>query len=389
MRRLATMSAAALLWVVAFLPPLAAQVMAGHRSRVPRVEAGLIVEGEPERRYTIAQRMEHYRVPGVGIAVMDEGQIVWAKGYGVRDVDTGEPVAAETLFQAASISKPVAALAVHRLVERGVLDLDTEVNEYLTTWKLPGSDFTAERPVTLRGILSHTAGLTQHGFPGYASNAELPTVPQILDGEGNTGAVRVDMLPGETWRYSGGGYTILQQVLVDVTGTPFPQLLRELVLDPMRVRLSTYEQPLPSRLWENAAHAHDRQGQPIDGWWHVYPELAAAGLWTTPFELLRIVSEVQRSWKGEVGTFLQRETAREMLRPLMNGYGLGFGTGEGPNARFGHGGSNNGFKALLTAYIEDGKGLAVMTNGDQGSALANEILRAVAAEYGWKEIDPG
>ena len=184
--------AAALLWVVALTPSLSAQVASGHRSRVARVEVGLRVQGQ-EQRYDIAERMEHHRVPGVSVAVMDEHQIVWAKGYGLKDAETGGPVTPETLFQAASISKPVAALAVHRLVEDGVLDLDADVNDYLRSWTLPENDFTRERPVTLRGILWHRAGITQHGFPGYPSGTELPTVPDILDGSGsaNTGAVRI------------------------------------------------------------------------------------------------------------------------------------------------------------------------------------------------------
>ena len=383
----ARVGAAALLWVVALVPSLSAQVASGHRDRVARVEVGLRVQGEQERRHTMAERMEHYLVPGVSVAVMDEHQIVWAKGYGLKDAETGERVTPETLFQAASISKPIAALAVHRLVEEGILDLDTDVNDYLRSWTLPENDFTRERPVTLRGILSHTAGLTQHGFPGYPSGTELPTVPDVLDGSGlaNTGSVRVDVLPGTMWRYSGGGYTILQQLLVDVTGQPFPELLHELVLDPLRLSQSTYEQPLPSRLWEETAHAHDSKGEPVEGWWHVYPEMAAAGLWTTPFELLRIAGEVQRSWAGEVETFLRQATARQMLQPVMNDYGLGFSTGEGPSARFGHGGSNHGFKALLTAFVREGRGVAIMTNGEGGSQLAQEILRAVSDEYGWEE----
>ena len=366
---------------------LEAQVQGRHRGRLTRIENNIVPLDDASARFTIPDRMEHYDVPGVSVAVMEDGVVVWARVWGVRTA--GEPLTTETLFQAASISKPVAALAALELVERGVLDLDRDVNEYLGSWKVPSNDLTEAAPVTLRGILSHTAGLTQHGFPGYRFGADIPTVPQILDGDGpaNTGAVRVDIPPGSEWRYSGGGYTVLQLVLEEVTGKRFPELMRELVLDPLVLPLSTYEQPPPPDRWDELAHAHGRDGEPIDSDWHVYPEMAAAGLWTTPFELLRLMRDVQESWQGSVGRLLEPETARLMLEPVMGNYGLGFQIMSRDRDHFGHGGSNAGFKAGLQASMEGGSGIAVMTNGDRGSDLANEIVRAVAVEYGW--VPPG
>src|SRR5208282_3138916 len=196
---------------------------------------------------TINERMAHYKVPGVSVAFFDHGQIIWTKTYGFADVASKKPVTADTLFQAAPTRKPVAALAALRLVQEGKLSLDEDVNVKLRTWKVPENAFTIKEKVTVRRILSHSAGLTVHGFPGYASDEPVPTVVQILNGEkpANSDPIRVDVVPGTLWRYSGGGYVILQTLLSDVTGKPFPQIMSELVLRPAGMTHSTYEQPLP------------------------------------------------------------------------------------------------------------------------------------------------
>jgi len=314
--------------------------------------------------------------------------VAWARGYGVKDVETGEPVNTATLFQAASISKPVAAMAALRLVEDGLLELDTPVNQYLRSWKIPDNDFTAGNEVTLRHLLTHTGGLTVHGFPGYAVDDRIATTVEVLDGSGpaNTDAVRVDTIPGSLWRYSGGGYTIMQLLLEDVSGKPFSELLRELVLDPANMMISSYAQPMPPGREEFASSAHRSDGTRVEGKWHIYPEKAAAGLWTNPSELALLAMDVQGAFHGEEGHVLSPEMTQAQLTPGLGGYGLGFRVqGEGSSARFSHGGSNNGFKAQFLAFMEGGRGVFVMTNGDRGSALAQEIILAVAEEYGWPE----
>lgn len=359
----------------------------------PRIRAveegitrGIQVQGEEGERFTILERMATYQVPGVSVAVLEGGRIVWARGYGVRDVETGTPVTAETLFQAASISKPVAAAAALRLVEKGLLELDTPVNRYLKRWKIPENDFTRENPVTLRHLLTHTGGLTVHGFPGYALSEEVPSTIQILDGTppANTDSIRVDTIPGSLWRYSGGGYTVMQLLLEDATGKPFTQVLREEVLDPVGMSLSSYQQPLSPEREGYAASSHLSDGTGGDGKWHLYPEVAAAGLWTNPAELARLAMELQAAHQGEEGRILSPEMTRAMFTPELGGWGLGFGIqGEGEERRFSHGGSNYGFKAQFFAYMEGGRGAFIMTNGDRGSPLAQEILLAVSREFGW------
>lgn len=374
----------------------AAQGAAGPstpETRIQRIQDGLmpavLVKGEPVRTAKLADRMAALHVPGVSVAVIHAGEIEWARGFGVTKIG-GPAVTPDTLFQAASISKPVTALAVMHLVQAGKLDLDADVNKYLKTWKLPENEFTAKAKVTLRELLSHTAGMTVHGFPGYATDEPVPTITQVLNGEApaNTPAIRVDTEPGTIWRYSGGGYVVMQQLLEDVTGKPFPKIMQESVLDPAGMTHSTFQQPLPAARLAEAAMPYYPNGQPVPGGPHTYPEMAPAGLWTTPSDLARFAIEVQRSLAGKPDRVLSPATARQMLTPVKNHWGLGPETGGGQgHAYFDHGGSNIGFQCYLMAY-ENGDGVAIMTNSDNGGPLAQEILRTIAYEYKWPDFQP-
>jgi CubicO group peptidase (beta-lactamase class C family) len=363
--------------------------------RIARVENGLLkavlIKGQPAAPMKISDRMAHFKVPGVSIAVINDFEIEWAKGYGVKEAGKDSLVTPETLFQAASISKPVAALAALRLVQAGALGLDDEANANLVSWKIPENGFTGKKKVTLRGLLSHTAGLTVHGFRGYAQGEPIPTLRQVLDGEkpANSAPIRVDILPGSQWRYSGGGYVVMQQLLIDLKRKPFPKIMDELVLKPVGMNQSTYEQPLPDSRRGAEATAHKSNGQPIQGKWHTYPEMAAAGLWTTPSDLCRYAIEIARAWSGKSDKILSLEIAKEMLTRELDDYGLGLQLGgSGEKLSFGHGGGNEGFRCYLVAFPVTGMGAAVMTNGDNGSSLYSEVLRSVAREYGWTDFLP-
>ena len=340
---------------------------------------------------TVRSLMEKRDVPGVSIAVIEGGAIVRTQGYGVVEAGLSEEVSPGTLFQAASVSKPVAALGALRLVESGALTLDANVNDVLKSWKVPDNDFTAEQKVTLRRLLSHSAGLTVHGFPGYASERVAATVVQILDGKppANTAPVRVDRVPGSRNRYSGGGYTVLQQMMMDVTGQAFPAYMRSRVLAPLQMSASTYEQPLPAMLARRAASAHTsrKPARAIPGRWHVYPEMAAAGLWTTPADLARFALAIQEAYAGKEGAILGQELTAEMLTPQSGNFGLGLVlTGEGVARRFEHGGRNEGFDCHLVAYVEGGRGAVVMINANENSGMISRIIEAIADHYGWPEF---
>ena len=231
-------------------------------ARIARVENGLqtavVIKGDPAGN--ILDRMKHYGIPGVSIAVFDKDRVVWAKGYGVMDVDTKEPVTDKTLFVAGSISKPVAAMGALKLVEEGKIGLDDNINAALTTWKLPENELTAEHPVTLRQLLSHSGGTTVHGFRGYAEGEPVPSITDILDGKGNSPAVRVDLEPGKQMRYSGGGVTVMQLALTDVEKAPFPEILRTKVLEPIGMTSSSYEQTFTPERLKLAASGHNGAG---------------------------------------------------------------------------------------------------------------------------------
>jgi CubicO group peptidase (beta-lactamase class C family) len=319
---------------------------------------------------------------------MIDREAISAQGFGVLQAEGG-PVTTQTRFQAASISKPVSALAVLRQVQNGTLDLDADVNQYLRSWKVPENEHTRERKVTLRGLLSHTAGLTVHGFPGYAAGEPVPSLRQILDGEppANTQPVRVETAPGSQWSYSGGGYTVMQLLVEDMTGQPFPGWMRSTALEPLQMEHSSFEQPLPAQYAGEAATAHHGDGRPIDGKWHTYPEMAAAGLWTTPSDLARFIMELSASHAGKSNRVLSRESTRAMLTPVLNNHGLGPRVeNAGEALQFNHAGGNAGFRCFMVGYPGLEQGAVVMTNGDNGGILMLEVVRSIARAYGWPDF---
>jgi CubicO group peptidase (beta-lactamase class C family) len=361
-------------------------------ARINRIVDGLlpaaIIKGQPLPTMTLADRMKHYHVPGVSLAFFDHGQVAWARSYGLGNVEAKKPVTPETLFQAASVSKSITALAALRLVQQGKLNLDEDVNRKLTSWKVPENEFTKNEKVTLRRLLSHTAGLTVFGFAGYKQREPLPTTVQILKGEkpANNEVVRVDREPGKEFRYSGGGYVLVQLLLMDITGKPFPVLMHDLVLEPLGMTHSTFDEPLPKSLWSNAALPYDAGGKSVQSGWNVYPEMAPAGLWTTPSDLAHFAIEIDKAYAGE-SKILSSTLAREMLAYQSNEvYGLGVGLGERDHTvKFWHSGANSGYRCAFEGYPAIGQGLVVMTNSDGGIPLTLEIQRAVAQEYDWPD----
>jgi len=335
----------------------------------------------------IEEAMLEYNVPGVSIAVINNSEIEWAKGYGVTDIETNAPVTETTLFQAASISKPVSAMAALKFVQDGKIQLEENINNYLTTWKIPDNGFTQNKKVTLKNILSHTGGITVHGFRGYKKSEGIPALLEVLNGTApaNSAPIRVDIEPGTAYRYSGGGYTIMQQALIDIAHMTFPEIMLETVLSRIGMDYSTYEQPLQENLVQFAAAGHRREGELVQEKRHIYPEMAAAGLWTIPGDLAKFAIEIQKSLKGESNKVLSQKMTQLMLTPyISDNYGLGLGISERAGKLFfEHGGDNNGFKCLLTASVNTGAGIAIMTNGDQGSRLCSDVVAKIEKLYNW------
>lgn len=358
-------------------------------ARIHRIEASTvdipIGEGQPPLRLTLSELMHVYNDPGFSVAVIDNYQIAWAKGYGVTAAGFSTPVTLHTIFQAASISKPVTATATLSLVEHGQLSLDEDVNAKLTGWKVPENEFTKTEKVTLRRILTHSAGLTVQGFSGYDVGSPLPSVEQILNGEkpANSPPVRVDTIPGTTERYSGGGVMVEQLLLTDVTGKPFPVLVRELVLDKLAMADSSFEQPPSLQRADFAASATAADGKTLHGRWHIYPELAAAGLWTTPSDLAHFLIDMALTKNGKSHKVLSPATAQMMLTPVIDEMGLGFFLPQESPGEFRHSGSNEGFECNMKMNANSGRGVVMMTNSDNGFEVMKFFENAVAKEYGW------
>jgi CubicO group peptidase (beta-lactamase class C family) len=359
-------------------------------AQIARVEAAQSPNRQGFDPYTIQEMMKSFHVPGVSIAVVRDFKVYWTKTYGAADVVTDAPVTQETRFQAASISKPVTAFAVLRAVDAGKLSLDEDVNKYLKSWKVPVNEYT-RGGVTLRALLSHTSGTGDgFGFPGYNPSAKLPTLEQVLDGKtpSNVGPVFWERPPFTAQKYSGGGIEIVQMVLQDVYGKPFAEIMQEQVLGPVGMTNSTYEQPLPAAADQSAARAHDKDGKAMDAKWHVHPEQAAAGLWTTPTDLAKLGIEVQKSLRGE-SKLLSRRTALEMVAPTGTGpFAIGFAIEKrGEGWYFVHDGSNWGFRSDLAMHRLKGYGIVVMTNSDSGRQIISEIEARVAAVANWDSLD--
>jgi CubicO group peptidase (beta-lactamase class C family) len=350
------------------------------------IERDLVVtvQGE-ERRAGIDEALALLNIPSASFALIDEGRIAFANAY-------GKDATPATLYQAASLSKFVAAIGAMRLVEKGTLKLDEDVNDRLTSWKVPNNAFDATHKPTLRSLLSMTGGIGVPGFLGYEVGATLPTLTQILDGTppANSPPVTVIAVPGSAYRYSGGGYEIAEALMQDATGKPFPRLMRELVLDPMGMTDSSFDQPPDAALAAKAASGHFGDGKELPGRWHLFPEHAAAGLWSTPTDLAKLLVQLAHTWQGFSSIFLHRQTLQEILTPQNGGpYGLGAAiAGDGASLVLMKRGQNIGYQGYLILYPATGQGMVVMTNSDNGSKLAEALIKRAAAAYDWPDLPP-
>jgi len=362
-----------------------------EKPEIARLENGLVptvrIKGQPTMN--LVQRMMYHRVPGVSIAVIKDFKVDWAKGYGYKDFSTKEPVTDTPLFQAASDRQTVTAAVVMREFQEGKFKLDTDINQYLKSWKLPDHSFTAQTKVTIKNLLNHSGGITVHGFRGYVPGEPVPTFLQVLEGQApaNSSPIRVDTEIGKSFSYSGGGYCILQQILMDIEKKPFPELMNAIILTPLGMKDSFFQQPLTPEMETRAAVGHMAIGMPLPEKWHIYPELAAAGLWTTARDLATFAAELQLAIQNKSNKLLSQETAKLMLTPYVTEFnGLGFFIqSKNGSTYFHHGGANEGFNVFLIAHRDKGYGAVVMTNSDVGYRLYNEIIRGIADIYGWEQ----
>jgi CubicO group peptidase (beta-lactamase class C family) len=350
----------------------------------------IVVAGEPVEKWTIEKQLKQYKVPAVSVAVINDYKIDWAKAWGVTEAGGTQAVTKDTLFQAASISKPITAMAVMHLVQEGKLNLDVNVNDYLKQWKVADNQFTRIKPVTLRELLTHSAGIPTT-FEGYPRNAMLPSLTEMLEGvpPSTNWPITVQWAPGSKWVYSNAGYGIVQQVVVDVTGESFPEFMKSTLLQPLGMTHSTYEQPLPAALEKSAASGTLENGLEIPYKLWVSVPAAAGGLSTTPSDIARFAIALMKTSQGRGNPVISAATGAEILTQINATWGdaQGLGVALSPSSkfmgeRFSHEGSTRGFKTLMIGYLS-GRGIIVMTNSDNGMAAALPIIRAVEHVYGW------
>ena len=361
---------------------------------IDAVETGLtdqsvFFEDSVVRRFTIQERMAFHKVPSVSIAVVHDGKVEWAKAYGLADPATNRPANTNTLYQAASISKSVNAFAIMRLVQEGKLSADEDIRKYLRSWKFPDNEFSTKQKITLTSLLSHTAGLTTHGFPGYNRDSSLPSINQMLDGQRptNSQAVKPLFKPDSAFKYSGGGTLITRKILDDNISPSYDSLLRKLVIEPVGMSNSSFLQPLPVG-FGNFAVAHFRDMKPIPGGFHVYPELSPDGLWTTPTDIAKFIVSIQASLKNSGNGILNNTTAQKMLTPALSSSNSALGffiTKKQGETYFSHGGANAGFRGIYFGSFQSGDGVAIFVNSDNGQIM-NEIVNSVATVYKWKDF---
>ncbi|WP_312318782.1 serine hydrolase domain-containing protein [Stenotrophomonas sp.] len=346
---------------------------------------GVLEPGDSLPRWSLQQRMSEHHVPGVAIAVLRDGKLVHAAGYGVRAAGSDAPVNADTLFSVGSVSKVVTAATTLRLVADGRLDLDQNIQHYLTDWRVPSTAATPHPLITLRMLLSHTSGLGVHGFADYLPGEALPTLLQTLDGvpPAKNQPIRLIHAPGERGDYSGGGVMVEQHVLESVSGQRLDTLARAQVFTPVGMSRSRFDGPPEDT--DNIAKAHDGKGAvtALPRGWQSFPEAGASGLWTSAADVGRFVAALTNSYQGK-DTFLPRPLATDMMTPVSpSWHGLGPRLdGDGVQRIFHHGGSNDSYRAWIEGYLETGDGFVILTNGENGAALAAEIRNALSDVIG-------
>ncbi|KYP14116.1 serine hydrolase domain-containing protein [Flavihumibacter sp. CACIAM 22H1] len=357
-------------------------------SLIKQVENSLtpsIIYNDSIPKNNLETRMKELGIKGLSIAIIQDYKIQWAKAYGWADEAAGRKATTETRFQAASISKSLNSLGILKLVEEKKLDPEADINQYLKRWKFPYDSLSKGKKINTYQLLSHTAGLTVHGFPGYEITDTLPSLPQILDGKkpANTRAVRSAFEPGLKFQYSGGGTTISQLLLEDITGQPYALYMQEKILKPLGMKNSSYQQP-PLNPGELSTGYYAQSGTAVKGRYHVYPEQAAAGLWTTPSDLARYIIECQLAYQGRSAKVLSKTMMQKRMTPYVDStVALGvFIQKKGNNTYFNHNGGNEAFLCTSYGTLEDGRGMVIMINGDN-YGIISELTNSIAQVYKW------
>ena len=365
------------------------------------VEQGLrqpvVFENETVSTFSVLDRLSFYKVPGLSFALINKGKVAWSNGYGNLSSSSDKPVTRNTVFQAASIAKPVTAFAVMRMQDTGKIDISKPINAYLKSYQLAGAQPGAEKLISFENLLNHSSGLSAGGYMGYVQGDAIPTDVQTLLGQepANTKAVAVELAAGKQVMYSGAGYTVAEVALQDEFGKPFEQLMASWVLQPLNMQHSSFDMAYPQQADVEIALGHDSAGVVIEGGWRVHPEQAAAGLWSTAADMANLAVELTKGYHGKSEVISER-SARQMLAPVkpeedLSGYfggqpAMSFVTdGKGERFLFKHNGGNMGYRSFMLMYPETGNGAVFLTNSDAGFSVGFDLIRAASAVYNWPD----
>jgi CubicO group peptidase (beta-lactamase class C family) len=382
-----------------------------QKADIEAVENNLIpyVPVKGFKTWNLLERMKYYGIQGVSIVAIKNYEIDFAKSYGFADTAKKVKASNETIYSAGSISKLLTAVIVMRLVDEGKLDLDKNVNQYLKSWKIEENDFTKKTPITLRMLLSHTAGASQSSYWGFpATEKNLPSITDILNGNKNAGSnkVVINSEPKKEWRYSGGGYMIVQMVLMDLLNQDFETIAKEYVFKPLGMNNSTFQQPLPASFQQRFSNGYSAASW-YTGTPYIYPQQAPAGLHSTATDLAKLIIAIQKSL-AKKSKYLSTNSANALIAPQAQisngGYLEEMGVGafllqkadnQGIDGKyFEHQGANAGFIAFAMGSVSNGNGaIIMMNNGDDFNGFGKELRRSIAKTYHWnnflpKEITP-
>ncbi len=364
------------------------------KTRIQQVEQGLsfptiALGGKGIDKKDIVTKLKEHNIPGASVAVIHNGQLDWSKGYGITDAKNPEQVTPETLFQCASIGKIITAIAALQLVEEGKLDLNENVNKKLKRWKIKENQYTQNQAVTLRHLLSHSAGLTdEYGFLGYPPTNEIPNLMEILNNDPKSNAKKplsIENVPGKIEKYSGGGYLIVQLLIEDVTNMGFAEYVEQQIFDAVQMVNTTYDYQPDKNLGHSIARGHKSNGKVFKNKkYHLYPEKAAAGPWTTAEDLAKLAMAIQGAIHNKPNALLDQQLIAEFITPQINRKGLGVNLRgiEKPQA-FWHAGQNLGFTGLFYALTEKGDGAIILVNSENGETMIQEFISSVASVYDW------
>jgi CubicO group peptidase (beta-lactamase class C family) len=339
---------------------------------------------------TVEQTMLKHGLHGLSVAVIENYRVSWSRAWGVKSSDGEEKIDVSTAFNIASIAKPVTATLVAMLAEKGLIDLDESVSTYLRRWQLPNSEHTRSVDITLRHLLSHTSGATQHGYKDFYAGEKVPTVVDVLNGGNLPGTEKldIDFKPGSHWRYSGGGYVIAQIAVEDHLQRSLAELAAEFIFQPLEMRNTTMLRPDEVGFLRNVAKAHDESGAVISTGLPICPQISASGLWSTPTDMGRFLIEMQNALRGSQTEIVSHAVAKLVTSEILDGFGLGWALFDpvGYMEAFSHGGANTGTGGRVYATMDGGNGIALFGNGPNSirEPVLEKFRESIVDAYDWR-----